>query len=64
MVNFAGEVYPVDELHALQAALPPSVRLLNLYGPTETNVCTFWEVTSRGAMAGRKSSHWRRLFKL
>ena len=47
-VNFAGEVYPVDELHALQAALPPSVRLLNLYGPTETNVCTFWEVPPPG----------------
>ncbi len=45
---FAGEVYPVDELKALQAALPPSVRLANLYGPTETNVCTFWEVPPAG----------------
>jgi amino acid adenylation domain-containing protein len=47
-VLFAGEVYPVDELHALQAALSPSVRLMNLYGPTETNVCTFWEVPPAG----------------
>ena len=47
-VLFAGEVYPVEELHALQAALPASVRLLNLYGPTETNVCTFWEVPPAG----------------
>ena len=47
-VLFAGEVYPVEELHALQAALSPSVRLMNLYGPTETNVCTFWEVPAAG----------------
>lgn len=43
-VLFAGEVYPAEELRALQAALPTTIRLLNLYGPTETNVCTFWEV--------------------
>ncbi|GAA3463593.1 amino acid adenylation domain-containing protein [Saccharothrix longispora] len=43
-VLFAGEPYPVDHLRALRAAFP-RVRLLNLYGPTETNVCTFHEVT-------------------
>ncbi len=48
VVLFAGEVYPTAELRALQDALPASVRLANLYGPTETNVCTWWEVPPRG----------------
>lgn len=42
-VLFAGEVYPLDELRGLQDALP-GVSLANLYGPTETNVCTYWPV--------------------
>ncbi|MEV0676151.1 amino acid adenylation domain-containing protein [Actinosynnema sp. NPDC050436] len=42
-VLFAGEPYPVAHLRALRARFP-AVRLLNLYGPTETNVCTFYEV--------------------
>jgi amino acid adenylation domain-containing protein len=42
-VLFAGEPYPVDHLRQLRAHLP-DVRLLNFYGPTETNVCTFYEV--------------------
>lgn len=42
-VLFAGEPYPVDHLRALRAHLPHA-RLLNLYGPTETNVCTYYEV--------------------
>jgi L-proline---[L-prolyl-carrier protein] ligase len=46
-VLFAGEVYPPEELRALQQALP-HVRLVNLYGPTETNVCTWWEVPPPG----------------
>ncbi len=44
MVLFAGEVFPVKHLRALQK-LVPHARYLNLYGPTETNVCTFYEVT-------------------
>ncbi len=44
VVLFAGEVYPLAELRQLQQALPPGVRLSNLYGPTETNVCTYWDV--------------------
>jgi acyl-coenzyme A synthetase/AMP-(fatty) acid ligase len=43
LVLFAGEVFPVKHLRALQSLLPP-VRYFNLYGPTETNVCTFYEV--------------------
>lgn len=42
-VLFAGEPYPVDHLRAVRAHFP-DVRLLNLYGPTETNVCTYYEV--------------------
>jgi amino acid adenylation domain-containing protein len=41
---FAGEPFPVPVLTALFRHLP-GVRFLNLYGPTETNVCTFHEVT-------------------
>jgi amino acid adenylation domain-containing protein len=40
VVNFAGEVFPVKALRALQRAIPHP-RYLNLYGPTETNVCTW-----------------------
>lgn len=42
-VIFAGEVYPGAQLHALRAAVPQA-NLWNLYGPTETNVCTYLEV--------------------
>ena len=43
LILFAGEVFPVAQLARLRAALP-SVRLINLFGPTETNVCTYYEV--------------------
>ncbi|MFJ9538360.1 D-alanine--poly(phosphoribitol) ligase [Streptomyces sp. NPDC101225] len=43
-VLFAGEVFPVQQLRALAALLPPEARLYNLYGPTETNVCTYHRV--------------------
>jgi amino acid adenylation domain-containing protein len=42
-ILFAGEVFPVRYLRALQAAIPHP-RYFNLYGPTETNVCTFHEI--------------------
>jgi acyl-CoA synthetase (AMP-forming)/AMP-acid ligase II len=40
---FAGEVFPVKHLRAL-CELWPDPRYFNLYGPTETNVCTYYEV--------------------
>jgi amino acid adenylation domain-containing protein len=40
---FAGEVFPTKYLRQLMQALP-QVRFFNLYGPTETNVCTYFEV--------------------
>ena len=39
-VNFAGEVFPIKHLRAVKALLPRA-RFANLYGPTETNVCTW-----------------------
>lgn len=40
---FAGEVFPVKHLRALKGLLPGS-KCFNLYGPTETNVCTYYEI--------------------
>lgn len=40
---FAGEVYPVKQLRELKT-LWSQPRYFNLYGPTETNVCTYYEV--------------------
>lgn len=40
---FAGEVFPIKYLRQLMA-LAPQARFVNLYGPTETNVCTWFEV--------------------
>ena len=42
-ILFAGEPFPIVPLRRLRARFP-AVRLLNLYGPTETNVCTYHEV--------------------
>jgi amino acid adenylation domain-containing protein len=47
-VIFAGEVFPVKHLRGLMAALPHA-RYLNWYGPTETNVCTAFEVPGDSA---------------
>ena len=43
LVLFAGEVFPINYLKLLMR-LVPHPRYFNLYGPTETNVCTFYEV--------------------
>jgi amino acid adenylation domain-containing protein len=42
-VVFAGEVYPTKHLRELKRLLP-DVALWNLYGPTETNVITYYRV--------------------
>jgi L-proline---[L-prolyl-carrier protein] ligase len=42
-VVFAGEVYPTPQLRRLRAVVPHA-ELWNLYGPTETNVCTYFRV--------------------
>jgi amino acid adenylation domain-containing protein len=43
LVLFAGEVFAVKHLRSLCSQLSKP-RYFNLYGPTETNVCTFYEV--------------------
>jgi amino acid adenylation domain-containing protein len=46
-ILFAGEVFPIKYVRQLSELLP-GVDLYNLYGPTETNVCTYYKVeTSR-----------------
>ncbi len=42
-VLFAGEVFPIKHLRAVKQQLPRP-RYFNLYGPTETNVCTYFEI--------------------
>ena len=51
VVIFAGEVFPPKHLARLMEELPHP-RYLNWYGPTETNVCTAFEVPAGGADAG------------
>ncbi len=45
IVCFAGEVFPIRPLEVLRSAWPEA-RFFNLYGPTETNVCTLWPLPS------------------
>lgn len=58
---FAGEVFPTPQLRRLRKALP-HVRLSNLFGPTETNVCTYYDVPGdvpegRSVPIGRGCEH-------
>ncbi len=46
LVLFAGEVFPIAHLRPLMSLLPQA-RYFNLYGPTETNVCTAYEVPAQ-----------------
>ena len=43
LVLFAGEVFPIAALKQLRALWPEAV-MWNLYGPTETNVCTGFRI--------------------
>ena len=43
LVLFAGEVFPIGQLRQALAAFHEA-EFYNLYGPTETNVCTFYHV--------------------
>jgi amino acid adenylation domain-containing protein len=43
LVLFAGEVFPIQHLRKLRA-LWPAGAMWNLYGPTETNVCTAYQI--------------------
>ena len=46
LVLFAGEVFPINGLKRLRNLWPGST-LWNLYGPTETNVCTAFRIPDR-----------------
>lgn len=52
VVLFAGEVFPLGPLRRLRE-LVPRAGLYNLYGPTETNVCTFHRVRAGDLEPGR-----------
>lgn len=43
LVLFAGEVFPIVHLRSCKRQVPHP-RYFNLYGPTETNVCTYYEI--------------------
>lgn len=43
LLLFAGEVFPVVHLRSFKRRVPHP-RYFNLYGPTETNVCTWYEI--------------------
>jgi amino acid adenylation domain-containing protein len=51
IVLFAGEVFPVPQFRALRQVWRQP-RYFNLYGPTETNVCTCYEVPTDGSWEG------------
>ena len=50
IILFAGEVFPMKYLRQL-AEVSQNTELYNLYGPTETNVCTYYKV-ERDRLAG------------
>ena len=43
LILFAGEVFPAPSLRRLMADVP-APEYVNLYGPTETNVCTYYRL--------------------
>ena len=45
-ILFAGEVFPIKYLRQLTEKIP-HVDYYNLYGPTETNVCTYYKVQEK-----------------
>jgi amino acid adenylation domain-containing protein len=51
-ILFAGEVFPLKYLRALAEAIP-HVDYYNLFGPTETNVCTCYKVQPRDLVPER-----------
>jgi len=51
-VLFAGEVFPPGHLRRLMTKLPRA-KFINLYGPTETNVCTWHRVASAAEVGER-----------
>jgi amino acid adenylation domain-containing protein len=44
-IMYAGEPFPIPQLRKLQSILPHT-RIANIYGPTETNIITYWWIDS------------------
>ena len=70
LVLFAGEVFPIKHLRILKDLLPKP-RYFNLYGPTETNVCTYFEIPAmipvdqtKPFPIGKTCTHYRDLIKV
>jgi amino acid adenylation domain-containing protein len=70
LVLFAGEVFPVKHLRMLKDLLPKP-RYFNLYGPTETNVCTYYEIPAtipvdhtKPFPIGAACSHYRNMIRV
>lgn len=51
-VLFAGEVFPIKYLREWVSRVPQA-EYYNLYGPTETNVCTYYKVTADDVLPDR-----------
>ena len=43
---FAGEVFPIETCRLFKSFLAADVKYYNLYGPTETNVCTYFDASN------------------
>jgi acyl-coenzyme A synthetase/AMP-(fatty) acid ligase len=54
IVFFAGEVFPIPRFRTLHKFWPRP-RFVNLYGPTETNVCTAYEVPGSSEWEGMET---------
>jgi amino acid adenylation domain-containing protein len=70
MVLFAGEVFPIKHLRMLKDLLPEP-RYFNLYGPTETNVCTYYEIPAtipadrtKPFPIGKACTHYRDMIRI
>jgi amino acid adenylation domain-containing protein len=70
LVLFAGEVFPIKHLRMLKDLLPLP-RYFNLYGPTETNVCTYYEIPAtlsadhtKPFPIGKACTHYRNLIRI
>ena len=67
LILFAGEVFPIKHLRETKRMLA-APRYFNLYGPTETNVCTYFEIPAEVSAKrldpypiGRPCSHYEAL---
>lgn len=70
LVLFAGEVFPIRHLRMLKDLLPLP-RYFNLYGPTETNVCTYYEIPATLSVEhtkpfpiGKACTHYRNMIRV